>query len=174
MRKVVTRVLVLVSVCLFVSASFATPLDSHKNEWAFDFHYTDTDNAGKFTNLNFSWQWIFAKGRHELGALTTYFKDDPDVGASTDGMTIGPVYTFNFTPASSWGTGYFDASYSTTSGDLSDAFDSVVEAAVGAKFFVGNSAAVKAEFFWQSLAGASGFNDVDSTGINVGISIFSH
>lgn len=174
MRRYLACLMALAVAILAVSSAFAGTLENKKNEWAFKFSYTDADSVGKETNLDLSWQYIIGKGYHEVGAVVNYFKDDPDVGASLDATAIGPKYTWNWTPANDKATGFVAGSYAVTGGDLGDSFDAIWEVNVGAKMFVGNSAAITADFFFSRAMGANGVPDQDSKGIAVGISIFTH
>ncbi|HET8947554.1 MAG TPA: hypothetical protein VFQ07_11285 [Candidatus Polarisedimenticolia bacterium] len=155
------------------SPALATPLESKQMEWGFAFSWTDTDDVGSTTNLDGDWQWILdKKGHHEIGARLSYFKIDPDGGDSTDGTLIGPLYTWNWFPQKNL-TGYVSGFVGMVSGDLGDFVDNEVEAAIGGKAFVGDSAAVRFEFFVQRLFGADDFDDQDSHGIRAGISLFT-
>ena len=155
-----------------VSPALATPLDSRLNEWAFDISWVDVDDFGETTNIDGEWQWILAKGRHEVGALLSYFEVDPDDGDSSDALIFGPVYSWNWFPDKPV-TGYLTASYGIVSGDLGDSADGALHGGVGAKLFVGDSAAVRFEYFLERLMGAEGFDDQDSVGISIGISLFT-
>jgi hypothetical protein len=171
-RPVFCSLLFLALTCV-VSTVQATPLETNLNEWAFAISWTDTDDFGSTTNIDGDWQWILEpKGHHELGARLSYFKFDPDDGGSTDGMFLGPLYTWNWFPEKPV-TGYLSGFIGFVSGDLEDAFDNAIEGAVGGKMFVGDSAAVRFEFFVQRLIGADDFDDQDSHGIRVGLSIFT-
>jgi hypothetical protein len=150
----------------------ASTLAEKNQETSFSASYVDTDNFGKTMQADGQWQWIFGKGYHELGALLSYLKVDPDAGPSTDATILGPVYTFNWTPGKEKVTGFVEGSFGFVSGDLGDSFDDVLEASVGAKVFVGNSAAVRFDYFFQKFQGANNLDDQDSNGLRVGISIF--
>ena len=165
------------SAVLAVLALVATPLSAatlqeKQQETTFSASYTDTDDVGKTIQADGQWQWIFTKGYHELGGLLSYLKLDPDGGSSSDATILGPVYTFNWFPKNDKATGFVEASYGIVSGDLGDIFDDRWEASVGGKLFVGNSAAVRFDYFISKLQGADGFDDEDTNGIRVGISIF--
>ena len=152
--------------------ALATPLEEKQNEWSFDISWVDVEDEGSTTNIDGQWQWIFAKGHHEVGALLSYLEIDPDGGDSTDATILGPVYSWNWFPAKA-ATGYLTASYGIVSGDLSDSVDGALHGGVGAKVFVGDSAAVRFEFFLERLMGEEGFEDVDIRGVSIGISIFT-
>lgn len=156
-----------------LSPARATPLESKQNEWAFAVSWTDVDDFGSTTNIDGQWQWILTpKGYHEIGARLSYLKIDPDAGNSSDALIFGPIYTFNWFPEKPV-TGYVSGSFGFVSGDLGDVVDDALEAAVGAKMFVGDASAVRFEFFLQKLMGADGFDDQDSHGVRIGISIFT-
>ncbi|HEV8374805.1 MAG TPA: hypothetical protein VGR38_01070 [Candidatus Polarisedimenticolia bacterium] len=150
----------------------ASTLTEKKYETSFAFSYDDTDDVGKSIDLDGQFQWIFGDGRHEIGPKVTYFKFDPDLGPSTDGLLIGPVYTWNWMPAKDKATGFLEAAYEFASGDLGDVADAAWEASVGAKVFVGDSAAIRFDYYFRSLMGADSFDDQDSSGVRVGLSIF--
>lgn len=156
-----------------VSPALATPLEDKLNEWSFDVSWIDVDDVGSTTNIDGQWQWILTpKGYHEVGARLTYLKIDPDFGSSSDAMIFGPVYTFNWFPDKPV-TGYVSGSFGFVSGDLGDVVDDQWSIDVGAKMFVGDSAAVRFEYFVEKLMGAEGFDDQDSNGLRIGISIFT-
>ena len=155
------------------SPAAATPLESKQNEWAFAISWTDVDDFGSTTNIDGDWQWILTpKGHHEIGARLSYFEVNPDDGDSTDGTVLGPLYTFNWFPEKPL-TGYVGGFLGLVSGDLGDNYDNELEADVGAKMFVGDSAAVRFEFFVQKLLGSDDFDDQDSHGIRIGLSLFT-
>ena len=155
------------------SPASATPLESKQMEWAFAISWTDVDDVGSTTNIDGDWQWILTpKGYHEIGARLSYLKVNPDGGGSTDAVILGPLYTYNWFPDKPV-TGYVSGFLGFVSGDLGDTVDDAIEGDVGAKMFVGDSAAVRFEFFLQKLMGEDGFDDVDSHGIRIGLSIFT-
>lgn len=181
MKDFARRFVIVAVALLFVSSAFASTLESKKNEWAFDFSYADNNSDDpavadeKDTNLDGAWSWVFGKGYHQVGALVSYFNlDSDDPLADVDGLAVGPLYTFNWTPGKDKATGFVEAGYSTTSGDLGDAFDSVIHVGVGARVFAGDTAAIRIVYFFDQLAGATGFADADSTGLSAGISFFTH
>jgi hypothetical protein len=174
MKECARRLVIVAVALLVISPAFASTLESKKHELAFDFAYTDTDSVGKDISLDLGWGWIFSKGYHQVGALVSYFSfdfDDP-LAPDIDGVAIGPLYTFNWTPANDKGTGFAEAAYLITSGDLGDVVDSVVHVAVGAKMFAGDSAAIRVSAFYEKNKGVTGFPDQDATGLSAGISIF--
>jgi hypothetical protein len=157
---------------LLASPLSAATLQAKQQETSFSASYVDTDDVGKTIQADGQWEWIFGKGYNEVGGVLSYLKLDPDSGSSSDATIVGPIYTFNWMPANDKVTGFVEASYGFVSGDLGDFFDDALEASIGAKVFVGNSAAVRFDYFVQKLQGAEGFEDQDSHGIRVGISIF--
>ena len=172
MRSLLIGSTILVLLALVTTPLTAATLEEKQQETTFSASYTDTDEVGKTIQADGQWQWIFTKGYHELGGFLSYLKLDPDNGSSSDATIIGPIYTFNWFPKNDKVTGFVEASYGVVSGDLGDVFDDALEASVGAKLFVGNSAAVRFDYFIQKLQGAGDFDDQDSSGIRVGISIF--
>lgn len=180
--KALARRFVIVAVALvLVSSVYASTLESKKNEWAFDFSFADNSSDDpaiadeKDTNLDGAWSWVFGKGHHQIGALVSYLNvDSDDPTQDFDGVAVGPLYTFNWTPGKEKATGFVEAAYSTTSGDLGDGFDSIIHLGVGARVFAGDTAAIRIVYFFDQLAGATGFADADSTGLAAGISFFTH
>lgn len=173
MSKCLSRLALFAVLACVVSPVLATPLEDKLNEWSFDVSWTDVDDLGSTTNIDGRWQWILTpKGYHEVGARLTYLKVDPDFGDSSDAMIFGPVYTFNWFPDKPV-TGYATGSFGFVSGDLGDVADDEWSLGIGAKLFVGDSAAVRFEYFVEKLMGADGFDDQDSNGIRIGISIFT-
>ena len=156
----------------FAPAVLAGTLDGKKNEWAFDISWTDVDNVGSVTNVDGEWSYIFGKGMNEFGLFLSYLSEDPDTGSSQDAMIMGPAYTWNWMPAKK-ATGYINVGYGFVSGDMGDFFDTGWQASIGAKVFVGDSAAVRIQYFMTSLMGSEGVDDLDSNGIAIGISIFT-
>ena len=173
LRRLVLSSSLIIAFAWVASPVSATPLQSRQNEWAFAISWTDINDVGSTTNIDGDWQWILTRdGRHEIGARLSYFEVNPDDGASTDGTVLGPLYTFNWFPEKPV-TGYVSGFLGFVSGDLGDVFDDAIEADVGAKMFVGDSVAVRFEFFIQKLLGADGFDDQDSHGIRIGLSLFT-
>lgn len=172
MRLVLTGFASLALIGFLASPVSASTLTEKNYETSFALAYEDADSFGKTTTLNGQWQWIFGKGYHELGGKLSYLNIDPDIGSGSDAVIIGPVYTWNWMPDQEKGTGFLEAAYGSVSGDLSDFVDAAWLASVGAKIFVGDSAAVRFEYFFQRMLGADNFADEDSSGIQVGISIF--
>jgi hypothetical protein len=172
MRSLSACLAVLSLIGMLASPVVASTLEEKQQEASFSFSYVDLDNFGKTTTLDGQWQWIFGKGYHELGANLSYLNLDPDTGSSNDAIIFGPVYAWNWMPANQKVTGFLEASYGFVSGDLGDEADGALQGGVGAKVFVGNSAAVRFEYFIQRLMGSNGFDDQDSSGLKVGISIF--
>jgi hypothetical protein len=171
MRMLLPGLASAVLIGVLASPAFAGPLEEKKYETSFSFNYDDTDNFGKTITLDGQFDWILAKGRHELGAKTSYINFDPDTGDSSDSLLIGPAYTFNWSPSNDTATGFVGASYLFASGDLGDTVDAALEGTVGAKVFVGDSANIRLEGYFRRLMGASGFDDEDSMGIRVGLGI---
>ena len=170
-RLVIVAAFALLFVTLASSSVFAGTAQ-HLDEWSFALNYTHVNDFGSTTNVDGEWQYIFPRGSHELGALLSYFSIDPDNGGSTDGLILGPAYSWNWTPQSQ-ATGYLTAAVGFVSGDLNDVYDSTVRGGVGGKFFVGNSAAVRVEYTFQKLTGKNGFDDQDSRSLTLGISLFT-
>jgi hypothetical protein len=171
-NRLALAILLAVSTFVIASSSLYAGTDAHLMEWSFALNYTDVNDIGSTTNLDGEWQYIFPRGAHELGALLTYFSVDPDNGPSTDGLILGPAYSWNWTPASQ-ATGYLTGSLGFVSGDLHDSYDSAARVGVGGKFFVGNSAAVRVEYDLQKLMGRNGVDDQDSRSLTLGLSLFT-
>ena len=172
MRIFLTGLASLILIGFFASSVSASTLTEKDFETAFSFAYNDVEDFGKTTTLDGQWQWLFGKSYHEFGGKLSYLNIDPDSGTGSDATIFGPVYTWNWTPASKRATGFLEGFLGFVSGDLGDVADDALEASVGAKVFVGDSAAVRFDYFVQRLMGADGFDDQDSSGIRVGISIF--
>ena len=168
---------------LFVSApggaAYASLLQMTSNEWAFSASLTDTQDVGFFANGELQWQWNSTSGRHQVGVQASYEKlslDDPSPSFSdteSDAFMLGPVYTFNWTPSNRVGTGFLELSAGGLGGDAGDVFDHYVQGALGGKFYVGDSAAVSIRYFRQVLKGTDSVDDLESSGLAVGISFFT-
>ena len=171
-NRLALAILLVLFTGIFASSSSFASVDQHLYEWSFDLNSTHINDIGTTTNLDGEWQFIFPRGSHELGALLSYFSVNPDDGPSTDGLILGPAYSWNWTPQSA-ATGYLTASLGFVSGDLHDEFDTAWRGGVGGKFFVGNSAAVRIEYDFQRLMGRNGFDDQDSRTLLLGISLFT-
>ena len=173
MRRSLAGFAVLALIGFVASPAFASNLSEKQHEMSFAASYVDTDNFGKTTSINGQWQWIFGKGYNEFGGSLSHLKVSPDSGPSSDATIIGPIYTFNWMPDNDAVTGFVEAGYGFVTGDLGDFADAAWEVSVGAKVFVGDSAAVRFAIFQQTLMGADNFDDVDSSGLEIGISIFA-
>ena len=151
----------------------ASTLGEKQQETSFSASYVDTEDVAKTMQVDGQWQWIFGKGYHEVGGVLSYLDVNPDSGPSNDAIILGPVYTFNWFPDNEKITGFVEGSFGFVNGDLGDIFDDVWEASIGAKLFVGDSAAVRFDYFFQSFQGADSFDNQDSNGLRIGISIFA-
>jgi hypothetical protein len=172
MRRSLAGFAVLALIGFVASPAFASTLSEKQHEMSFAASYVDTDNFGKTTSINGQWQWIFGEGYNELGGSLSHLKVSPDSGPGSDATIIGPIYTFNWMPDNDTVTGFVEAGYGFVTGDLGDTVDAAWEVSVGAKVFVGDSAAVRFALFQQTMMGADNFDDVDSSGLEIGISIF--
>jgi hypothetical protein len=172
MRKWLIGTAMLAVVALISAPVSASPLTEKQQETSFSASFQDIDNFGKTIQIDGEWQWILGKGYHEVGAILSYLKDDPDTGPSSDATIIGPSYTFNWMPANDKVTPFVHGAFGFVSGDLGDVFDNAFLAGIGAKVFVGDSGAVRFEYYFQRFMGADSFDDQDSQGLRIGISIF--
>ena len=172
MRKWFVGPAVLALFGLAASPLSASTLAEKQQETSFSASFVDVEDFGKIVQVDGQWEWIFGKGYHEVGGILSYLKENPDSGSSNNAIILGPVYTFNWFPDNETVTGFVEASYGFVSGDLGDVFDDVWEASVGAKLFVGDSAAVRFDYFFQDFQGSDGFDDEESNGLRIGISIF--
>ena len=172
MRRWFVGPAVLVLLGFAASPLFASTLGEKQQETSFSASYVDTEDVGKTTQADGQWQWIFGKGYHEVGGVLSYLELDADAGPSSDAIILGPVYTFNWFPDNEAVTGFVEGSFGFVNGDLGDFFDTAWEASIGAKVFAGDSAAVRFDYFFQELMGADNFDDQESNGLRVGISIF--
>jgi hypothetical protein len=171
------RMVAVLGICAVVGsvAANAGVLEEKKNEWAFSLAAVDTDKIGTFTEYGFNWSWIFQGGYHELGVFISAFENDFDdpFFLDEDGSTIGPLYQWNWTPSKK-ATGVLGVGVGAVGGDLGDFFDSVAFIGVGVKAFIGNSAAINVIYQFEQMQGKDFIEDLDSSAITVGISIFTH
>jgi hypothetical protein len=178
MRIVTATLLCVVLGGLAASSAGAGMLDSRKNEWAFSLNYTNQSSTGTATNVDFSWGHLCGQGRLEAGLSGTYQRlEDKSFGNDTTEATVGgPFMAWNWTPHSDKATGFFQAGVGAVGGDLHNVFDYSLDAELGVKFFVGNSAAVIMQYFYQRLGSKS--SDVngqaeDFDGVAIGIALFT-
>ncbi|HYV85351.1 MAG TPA: hypothetical protein VFB49_05535 [Patescibacteria group bacterium] len=162
---------------LAVPSASAGMLDNSNNEWAFDLNYTNQSSNASSTNVNFSWGHLIGQGYTEAGLSGTYQRlDDKTSGGNTVDATIaGPFFAWNWTPHSGTATGFLQAGVGGIGGDLDKSFDFALDAALGVKCFVGNSAAVTAQFFFQRLGSrknTTGQNE-NFDGIAIGIALYT-
>lgn len=160
-----------------VPSAEAGMLDGHSEEWAFDINYTNQTSTATSTDVNFSWGHLMAMGYVEAGLIGTYQRlDDKTAGGGTTEASIGgPFLAWNWTPHSDTASGFLQAGIGAVGGDLHRSFNYSLDAALGAKCFVGNSAAVTLQFFYQRLGDTSvnGSKKEDLDGVAIGIALFS-
>src|SRR4029453_14523533 len=159
MRMLLPGLASVVLIGVLSSPVFAGPLEQKKYETSFSFNYDDTDDFGKTITLDGQFDWILAKGRHELGAKTSYIKFDPDTGSSSDALLIGPAYTFNWSPSNETATGFVGASYLFASG------------ARGGEMFRGGLGGIQAQSLFSPPDGGQRIDDEDSMGVRIGLGI---
>ena len=152
-------------------------LDSHSSEWAFDLNYTNQTSTATSTDVNFSWGHLIGQGHAEAGLSGTYQRlDDKTAGGSdVEASIAGPFMAWNWTPHSDTASGFLQAGIGVVGGDLHRSFNYSLDAALGVKCFVGNSAAVTLQFFYQRLGdtSVSGGQKEDLDGVAIGIALFS-
>lgn len=178
MRIVPVTMLCTFLAALSVSSAGAGMLDSRKNEWAFSLNYTNQSSTGTATNIDFDWGHLCGQGLVEAGLSGTYQRlEDKSFGGNTTDATVGgPFMAWNWTPHSDKATGSFQAGVGWVGGDLHSSFDYSLDAALGVKLFVGSSAAVTMQYFYQRLASKSSkVNGLaeDFDGVAIGISLFT-
>jgi hypothetical protein len=168
--------------CAFLAALANSPsragmLDSRRNEWAFSVNYTNQTSTATSTDVNFSWGHLLGEGYAEAGLSGTYQRlDDKTAGGSDIEASIGgPFMAWNWTPHSDTASGFLQAGIGAVGGDLHRSFNYSLDAALGVKCFVGNSAAVTLQFFYQRLGdtSVSGEKKEDLDGVAIGIALFS-
>ena len=159
---------------LIPALGFGGTLEERRNEWAIDVTSLDEDDFGTFTVIEIEWSYIFLGGRFELGAQIQAFEDDPDFGPSFDASVLGPVFTWNWLPRSERVTGYASATVAGVGGDFEDFFDGYTSVAVGAKIFVGNSAAIRVFVTSDTFIGKDGFEDLEQTRAVISLALYSH
>lgn len=153
-------------------------LEEASHETSLAASYTDTSGTGAFTRVDFQFQWISRAGRHEIGAFLAYenAKFDERPGGSDEefnGLVAGPVYAWNWTPRAEHATGFLELSIGMVGLDLGDGFDTRMRTALGLKVFAGESASVGLRLFRETLTGEDGVDDLESTGVSVGVSFFT-
>ena len=178
--QAITRAVTLAS-ALAAAAATATPagaatLQESAQEWAFAASWVG-DGDHYFASVDFEWQWISPAGRHEIGALVSYAAAPPPGRAGEDeddALLLGPVYTWNWTPRFDRATGFLELSAGEITGDLSDDYERTAYGALGAKLFLGDSAAVTVRLFRRVLtAQREEDDDRTATGIAIGLSLFT-
>ena len=176
--------LVVVSVLgMFAAGPAAAPaaagtLDSRRCEWAFDLNYTGSNGgSSSTTDVRFAWGYLIGAGYSELGLNGTYqrVKDDRFSDPDTSLSIVGPFYTWNWTPRATRATGLVTIGAGAVAGDFSDIYDYSLEGSIGVKLFVGDSAAVTARYFFQSLGSNSAYGDSEQlTGLAIGIALYTN
>ena len=151
--------------------ALAGGLEKHSQDLSFDFSYSDTDDYGKTTALAGTWTYVLDGGNVEVGGVLAYLKVDLDDGTEVDALAIGPAVIFNFTPEKS-ATGFVSGYLASVGGDAGDVFDYEAQIAVGIRSFVGDSASVDVALSRTRDFGADFFDDVDTTALTAGLSIF--
>ena len=151
---------------------FAGGLSEKSQAITLEFSWADVDNGPETTNLNGSYLYGLKKGLIQLGAFVEYLDIEDEFGQSTDATNIGPLIEINFLP-DRVATPFIGAFVGTVGGDVGDFYDLSYGAAVGVKFFVGNSASVNLALSFATLdASEAGFEDIDVTAFTAGFSIY--
>jgi hypothetical protein len=171
-RWILTAVVVIALAFGSVSAS---TLEERPFEWIFQASMVDQDDIGETTNVGFNYSYIFDGGYIGLGGRFAYAKVDfdDDLFEDADSYSIGPIFTYNWTPQYKPATGFLFASIRGVGGDASDFFRYATSFGVGVKGFVGNSAAIIAVYEIDKLTGKDDFDDLDQTALSVGLALYS-
>ena len=163
---------VLVAALISVAPVFGGGLSEKSQAASLSFNWTDVDDVGETTILNASWLYGFSEGHVQVGAFLDYLDIEDDFGDSVDATSIGPVVEINFLPDRVV-TPFVGGFVGTVGGDAGDIYDFAYGVGAGAKAFVGDSASVNFVLSWSSLsADEDGFDDLDTTALSVGLSIY--
>ncbi len=167
--KIRTLALLVIAVLLCGYAA-ADELEEGTKELQFDFSLVDS-SAGSNVTISGSLGWVLTP-HHEAGPVIGYSRDDPDGGSTVDGIAVGGFYNYNFSIASDMLVPYVGGRVELYSGDLGDLYDSGVAVYGGVRLMTGSRAALNVRLFFDQKAGSGSTEDLDSTGLTAGISIF--
>ena len=165
------KVFVLTIVALMSFGAAQAALEKGDNEVEFTFNYTDTDEVGSTLQFDLLYGWFLTEN-HEIGLLANYFDISSDVAdeLDVDGGSFGGFYRYNF-GGDVWSP-FLGARVSTAFGDLGDAYDLGYGVEAGARYLVGDHAAIVGRLFWEKLQAAEDFiEDSDTLGVAIGLSI---
>ena len=153
-----------------------TTLLDHKHEWAFALSRVDQNNVGTTTTYGVNWSHIVSGGHVQFGLTASGVKfesDDQFLQANQTSSTAGGLFAWNWTPQRERATGFLVVTVQGVGGDLGTAFDSFSSVGVGAKMFVGNSAAVHITYEWGHFQGTGLFKDQDQNSLVVGLALYA-
>ena len=157
---------------LAVTPVFAGGLSEKLLAANLDFRWTDVDDGEETTTLFGSCLFGFTTGFFQVGLFVSYFDTEDKFGNSTDGISYGPIVEINFLPDRIV-TPFIGAFLGSVEGDVGDVYDLSYGAAVGAKFFVGDSASVNLALSFNTLDSVEGGpEDIDTTALTAGFSIY--
>ena len=155
---------------LFCGFAAADELEEGTKELQFDFSLVDS-SAGSNVTFSGSLGWVLTM-HHQAGPVISYSRDDPDDGATVDGIALGGFYNYNFSIISDMLVPYVGGRLELYTGDLGDLYDSGVAVYGGFRLMTGSRAALNVRLFHEQKAGSGSVEDLDSTGLTAGISIF--
>ncbi|GEM_PF-2568967 len=170
LRRSLAWVLVIPVAVLFWGSAAAGSLEEGTYELQFDFSLVDTSTGSHFA---------FAGGvgyllteHHQVGPVLSYTRDDPDGGATLDGFGLGGFYNYNFSTIADQLVPYAGVQLEYFGGDFGDLYDTGFQLYGGLRVMPGAHAAVNLKLFYDTKTGSGGVEDLDSTGVSAGLSIF--
>ena len=170
MRMKIRTLAVLAIVVLLCGTATADELEEGTKELQFDFSLVDS-SAGSNVTIAGSLGWVLTT-HHQAGPVISYSRDDPDGGATVDGIALGGFYNYNFSIVSDMMVPYVGGRLEMYAGDLGDLYDSGVAVYGGFRLMTGSRAALNVRLFYEQKAGSGSVEDLDSAGLTAGVSIF--
>ncbi len=170
MRKSLTIVVITVTMMLFCGQAVADQFEKGTYELQFDFALVDTD-VGSTVEFVTSVGYLLTRN-HQVGPLLSYTRDDPDDAATVDGFGLGAFYNYNFVTIADQLIPYVGAELQFFGGDFGDQYDTGLQLYGGIRVMPNKHAAVNVKLFFDQKSGSGDVEDLDSTGIAAGLSIF--
>ena len=155
---------------LLCGIAMADELEEGTKELQFDFSLVDS-GAGSNVTFSGSLGWVLTT-HHQAGPVISYSRDDPDGGSTVEGISLGGFYNYNFSIVSDMLVPYVGGRLDLYTGDLGDLYDSGIQVYGGFRLMTGSRAALNVRLFHEQKAGSGSVEDLDSTGLTAGISIF--
>ena len=170
MRLKIRTLVVVMAAVLLCGIVAADELKEGTKELQLDFSLVGS-STGSNATFSGGLGWVFTT-HHQAGPVIGYSRDNPDDGDTVDGISVGGFYNYNFSVISDMLVPYVGGRVELFSGDLGDLYDTGFRVYGGFRLMTGERAALNVRLFHEQKAGSGSVEDLDSTGLTAGLSIF--